>query len=73
MLCDGAVIAHGHPDEVLNRENLCRLYQADVEVWQLMENFRICVPERLRNRICKCQSDCKPVLLCNPTDGRIAC
>ncbi|MEZ4598729.1 MAG: ABC transporter ATP-binding protein [Syntrophotaleaceae bacterium] len=73
MLRDGRVIAHGHPDEVLNRDNLCRLYQADVEVWQLMENFRICVPERLRNRICNCPSGCKPVLPGNPTDGRIAC
>jgi iron complex transport system ATP-binding protein len=73
MLCDGAVIAGGSPDEVVNRENLCRLYQADVEVWKLMENFRICVPERLRNRICGCQSGCKPVLLRNATDGRIVC
>jgi iron complex transport system ATP-binding protein len=52
MLRDGNVLAEGPPDEVVTRKNLCRLYQAEVEVWQLLENFRICVPERLRSRIC---------------------
>jgi iron complex transport system ATP-binding protein len=56
MLRDGNVLAEGAPDEVVTRKNLCHLYQAEVEVWQLLENFRICVPERLRSRLCDGQA-----------------
>lgn len=65
MLSDGSIIAEGAPDTAVTRKNLCRLYQADVEVWQLLENFRICVPQRLRNRLCSCDMEDvpRPVLM----------
>lgn len=55
MLRDGNVVAEGPPDAVVTRQNLCHLYQAEVEVWQLLENFKICVPQRLRSRLCDCE------------------
>lgn len=54
MLRDGKVLACGPPDAVVTRQNLCHLYQAEVEVWQLLQNFKICVPQRLRSRLCEC-------------------
>jgi len=64
MLRDGNVVAEGPPDAVVTRQNLCRLYQAEVEVWQLLENFKICVPQRRRSRLCDCERHDKhrPVL-----------
>jgi iron complex transport system ATP-binding protein len=55
MLRDGNLVAEGPPDAVVTRQNLCHLYQAEVEVWQLLENFKICVPQRLRSRLCDCE------------------
>lgn len=54
MLQGGALLAEGTPDAVVTRKNLCRLYSAEVDVWQLLENFKICVPERIRSRLCDC-------------------
>lgn len=60
MLRGGRVVAAGATDDVVTRKNLCHLYQADVQVWQLLENFKICVPERLRSRLCDGQSHFMP-------------
>lgn len=56
MLQGGSLLAEGRPDEVVTRQNLCRLYSAEVDVWQLLENFKICVPERIRSRLCDCSN-----------------
>jgi len=60
MLRGGKLVAEGATDDVVTRENLCHLYQADVQVWQLLENFKICVPERLRSRLCDGQRNFMP-------------
>lgn len=51
MLHGGMVMAQGGPDQVLTGANLGRLYHADIEVWQLWKNFRVCVPRRMRQRL----------------------
>jgi iron complex transport system ATP-binding protein len=54
MLKGGRVVAEGPPGTVVNRDNLYQLYGAEVDVLPLVENFRMCVPDRIRQRFCQC-------------------
>jgi iron complex transport system ATP-binding protein len=69
MLKDGRVIAEGKPETVINKTNLFHLYGAEVDVLPLLENFRICVPERIRQRFCSCHDSRRPVHFCE-TGGK---
>lgn len=64
LLKHGRVIAEGKPEEVINKDTLFHLYGTEVDVWPLLENFRICVPERIRKRFCSCHDSRRPVHLC---------
>lgn len=52
MLKDGRVHADGMPHEVITKDNLYALYGARVEVLPFSDNFRICIPEKIRSRLC---------------------
>lgn len=52
MMYDGKVIAEGTPNEVVNQDNLCRIYHTQVNVLELFENFKMCFPERMFSRCC---------------------
>lgn len=64
LLKDGRVIAEGKPEQVINKDTLFHLYGTEVDVWPLLENFRICVPERIRQRFCSCHDSRRPVHFC---------
>lgn len=49
MLRDGALIADGPPDVVMNEENLLRLYNAGVSVMELARGLRVCMPKVLKD------------------------
>ncbi|WP_225073262.1 ABC transporter ATP-binding protein [Desulfuromonas sp. CSMB_57] len=69
LLKDGRVIAEGKPEQVINKDTLFHLYGTEVDVWPLLENFRICVPERIRQRFCSCHDSRRPVHFCE-TGGK---
>jgi iron complex transport system ATP-binding protein len=51
LLRDGQMVADGPPREVVTRENLSRLYDADISVFSMSEAIRVCIPDRIsRNR-----------------------
>jgi len=54
MLRNGRVIGQGLPTEILTQDNLCRLYNADIEVRQLQDDFQVCIPQRMRRRKGEC-------------------
>ena len=47
LLRDGLVVADGPPGEVVTRENLSRLYDADISVFSINEAIRVCIPDRI--------------------------
>ncbi|MYL85013.1 ATP-binding cassette domain-containing protein [Desulfovibrio aerotolerans] len=47
LLHEGAVVADGPPRAVVTRENLSRLYEADISVVSLNEAIRVCIPDRM--------------------------
>ena len=50
MLHHGTIMTRGTPSHVMTGDNLGRLYNTDIEVWQLQKNFRVCIPERIYER-----------------------
>ena len=55
LLKNGAILADGHPDEIINAENLYALYGREVDVHALKENFKVCVPSRIGNGRAACR------------------
>ncbi len=49
MIKEGAVMADGRCDDVVNNENLFRLYNAKVDVVRVDGSFRFCVPQAIAN------------------------
>ena len=49
MIKEGAVMADGSCDDVVNNENLFRLYNAKVDVVRVDGSFRFCVPQAIAN------------------------
>jgi len=49
LIKEGTVMADGKCDEVLNHENLLRLYNAQVDVVRVDGLFQVCVPRKLNN------------------------
>ncbi len=52
LLKNGRIHADGRPEDVITRKNLYDLYEARVQVMPFAENFRICIPEKIRSRLC---------------------
>ncbi|OHB26605.1 MAG: ABC transporter [Desulfuromonadaceae bacterium GWC2_58_13] len=50
LMHQGTILAEGPPDQVVTRANLGRLYDAQVSILELFENFRMCFPERMACR-----------------------
>lgn len=44
LLKDGRIVDDGQPDQVINKENIRRLYQVPVDIISVHENYRCCVP-----------------------------
>lgn len=53
MLKNGHVHADGAPEEVITHDNLFEIYGAQVLVTPFEQNFRICIPEKIRSRLCR--------------------
>jgi len=49
MIKEGAIMADGRCDDVVNNENLFRLYNAKVDVVRGNGSFRFCVPQAIAN------------------------
>lgn len=47
MMKQGSIIANGSSHETVTSENLYSLYNKEVDIHSLKENFRVCVPSRL--------------------------
>ncbi|KHK01485.1 Iron ABC transporter, ATP-binding protein [Desulfovibrio sp. TomC] len=47
LLREGQVVADGAPRAVVTRDNLSRLYDADISVFSMNETIRVCIPDRI--------------------------
>ncbi|NJL59788.1 MAG: ABC transporter ATP-binding protein [Desulfobacteraceae bacterium] len=47
MLQNGAVIANGRPDEIMDEETVCRLYNTEIAIVGIGKGVKTCVPQSL--------------------------
>jgi len=49
MLRDGCVIADGSPNDVMDEETVCRLYNTRISILKINGNLKTCVPRAIAN------------------------
>lgn len=49
MLQDGSIIADGSPNDVMNEQAICRLYNTEISLLSINGNLKTCVPRAIAN------------------------